>query len=65
LKNRRAPRVGSLIKKEVALIIENEFKNSDKEFVSVTGVKMGNDLKSATIYIRALGSEKRALEMLQ
>jgi len=57
--------VGSLIKKEVALIIENELKNSDKEFVSVAGVKMGSDLRVATIYIRTLGSEKKALETLQ
>lgn len=65
LKNRRALRVASLIKEEVALIIENELKNPDKELVSVTHVKMGSNLKTATIYIRALGSEKRALEMLQ
>jgi len=65
LENRRALRVGSLIKEEIALIIEKELKDPCKEFVSVTGVKMGRDLKAATIYIRALGNEKRALEMLQ
>ncbi|HID92962.1 MAG TPA: 30S ribosome-binding factor RbfA [bacterium (Candidatus Stahlbacteria)] len=65
MKNRRALRVGSLIKKEVALIIEKELKNANKEFISVIDVKIGNDLRTATIYIRALGSEKRALEILQ
>ena len=65
MKNRRTLRVGSLIKKEVAFIIENELKSANEEFISVIGVKMGNDLRTATIYIRALGSEKRALEMLQ
>lgn len=65
MENRRALRVGSLIKEEVALIIEKELKDPGKEFVSVIGIKMGSDLKAATIYIRTLGNEKRALEMLQ
>lgn len=47
----RAERVGDLIKEEVAtLILHGEIKDPRIGLVTITGVKMSRDLKSARVY---------------
>ncbi|MDH4028395.1 MAG: 30S ribosome-binding factor RbfA, partial [Nitrospirota bacterium] len=46
-----------LIKKEVADIIMNSIKHKDLGFITVTGAKLSDDLRHATVYISVLNTE--------
>jgi len=65
---RRADRVSDLIKAELSDILRREVRDPVIGPVTVTGVKMSNDLRSARIYFVRLGSDintREAEEHLQ
>ena len=53
----RKDRIGDLIKKEIAHIIQNELKDPGIGFVTITAVKVSVDLKHAKIFYSVLGDE--------
>ena len=53
----RKVRVGDLIKREIAHIIQNELKDPGIGFVTITGVEVSVDLKHAKIFYSVLGDE--------
>ena len=64
---KRAVRVGELIQQEISKIVQ-ELKEPGLGFVTVTGAKLTDDLKSARIFYSVIGSEeekKRSSEILQ
>jgi ribosome-binding factor A len=55
--NKRAERVGDLIKKEISQIIQYELKDPGIGFVTITAVELSSDLKHAKIFYSVLGDE--------
>lgn len=55
---KRSVRVSDLIREEVADIIQNKVKHKTLGFVTVTGAKVSDDLRSATIYLSVLNTEE-------
>lgn len=51
----RVDKVADLLKKELALLIQNEIRDPRVGMASVTGVKVSKDLAHATVYITMLG----------
>jgi len=59
---KRSERVGDLIKKEIAsMILHGEVKDPRIGFVTVTRVKMTEDLKHAHIFFSMIGTEEEVL----
>lgn len=59
----RSKKVASLLKEVISEIILYELKDPVfKNFISLTEVKIGNDLKKATVYFRAFGKENEEIE---
>ncbi len=54
---KRSARVGDLIREEVADIIMNKIKHKTLGFITVTGAKITDDLRNATVYISVLNIE--------
>ncbi|MBI5056206.1 MAG: 30S ribosome-binding factor RbfA [Nitrospirae bacterium] len=54
---KRSARVGDLIREEIADMIMNKIKHKNLGFVTVTGAKVSDDLRNATIYISVLKVE--------
>ena len=54
---KRSARVSDLIREEVADILLNKIKHKDLGFVTVTGAKVSDDLRHATIYISVLNTD--------
>lgn len=54
---KRSARVSDLIKEEVADIIMNKIKHKILGFVTVTGAKVSDDLRHATVYLSVLNTE--------
>ncbi|MGL4382867.1 MAG: 30S ribosome-binding factor RbfA [Bacilli bacterium] len=52
-------RVEQVIKREVSSIIQRDLKDNKIGFITITDVKLTNDLSIATIYVNFLGSENR------
>lgn len=52
-------RIGSNLVKEISYILANEVKDNDIKFVTVTDVKVTNDLSFAKVYFTVLDDEKR------
>ncbi|RJQ42306.1 MAG: 30S ribosome-binding factor RbfA [Nitrospiraceae bacterium] len=63
---KRSQRVSDLIREEIADIIMNKVKDPRLGFVTVTGAKITEDLKIATIYLSILKEEEKeaTLEMI-
>jgi len=63
---KRSQRVSDLIREEIADIIMDKVKDPRLGFVTVTGAKITEDLKIATVYISILKEEEKetTLEML-
>ena len=63
---KRSQRVSDLIREEIADIIMDKVKDPRLGFVTVTGAKITEDLKIATIYLSILKEEEKetTLEML-
>ncbi|MBU1125736.1 MAG: 30S ribosome-binding factor RbfA [Candidatus Omnitrophica bacterium] len=53
----RIERVTAAIKREVSLIIQDELKDPRIGFVTITGVELTADLRSAKIFYSVLGNE--------
>jgi ribosome-binding factor A len=67
LKYKRSTRVAELIQQEISRIVQ-EFKEPGLGFVTITGVKLTEDLQSARIYYSIIGSEediKRSSDILK
>lgn len=47
------------ILKELALVIQTELKDNSLGFVTITDVRVTNDLSIATVYVNFLGAEER------
>lgn len=60
----RVHRVGEQIKKELSLLLQNEFKDPRLGFITVTGVDVTNDLSQATVYLSVLGSDEQKEQSL-
>lgn len=58
MKFKRSLRVSELIKREVSMIIAQEVKDPWIKTVSITFVKVADDLKHAKIYFRVLGDDQ-------
>jgi ribosome-binding factor A len=56
---KRSQRVGHLIKKEVSDIILNRLTDTRLGFITVTGVKVTDDLKLARVHYSVLKDEDR------
>ncbi|MBI5408580.1 MAG: 30S ribosome-binding factor RbfA [Nitrospirae bacterium] len=54
---KRSARVGDLIREEIADIIQNKIKHKTLGFVTVTGAKVSDDLRNATVYVSVLKEE--------
>lgn len=63
---KRSQRVGDLIREEIADIIMYKLKDPRIGFITVTGVDMSPDLKTAKVFISILKEEERepVLEIL-
>lgn len=59
---KRADRVGDLIKEEISRIIQHELKDPGIGFVTITAVKLSDDLRHAKIFYSVLGDEKAKKE---
>jgi ribosome-binding factor A len=63
----RTEKVAHLIKEEVGLLLERDYRTSQMGFVTVTKVTMSPDLRLARIYVSILGdakTKKRTLFLL-
>lgn len=54
---KRSTRVSDLIREEVADILLNKIKHKDLGFITVTGAKVSDDLRHATIYISVFNTD--------
>ncbi|MBI5098844.1 MAG: 30S ribosome-binding factor RbfA [Nitrospirae bacterium] len=54
---KRSARVGDLIREEIADIILNKIKHKTLGFITVTGAKVSDDLRNATVFLSVLNSE--------
>lgn len=67
LAGKRAVRVGDQILKEIAILLLNRVKDPRVKGVTVTGIKLSNDLKIGTVFFSIIGDEsekEKALEGL-
>lgn len=65
---KRADRVKHLLQQEISTILQQDVKDPRVNFVTVTNVKLTDDLREARIFISTLGSDderKRLLDGLQ
>jgi ribosome-binding factor A len=56
---KRSARVSDLIREEVADIIMNRVKHKTLGFLTVTGAKVSDDLRNATIYLSVLNDDDK------
>ncbi len=63
---KRSQRVSDLLREEIADIVMNRLKDPRVGFVTVTGVKITEDLKLASVYVSVMKPEEReaTLEIL-
>jgi ribosome-binding factor A len=65
MKNKRAIRVGELLREEISHIILREMKDPRIGFVSVTDVEVSGDLRHAKVFISVYGTETEKEETMQ
>ena len=58
--SKRVDKVADLLKKEIALLIQNEVRDPRVGMASVTGVRVSKDLSYASVYITFLGKSEAA-----
>ena len=61
--SKRVDKVADLLKKEIALLIQGEVRDTRVGMASVTGVKVSRDLAHASVYVTLLG--KTSAEEIQ
>lgn len=59
---KRSERVGDLIHHEVSSILLREIKDPRLDMVSITGTKVSDDLRHATVFFSVIGDERRWAE---
>ncbi len=59
MNNIKLKRYNSTFEKEISIILQNEIKDDDIKFVSVTGVEITNDLSYAKVFITVFDKEKK------
>jgi ribosome-binding factor A len=59
LAGKRAVRVGDHILKEIALLLLNRVRDPRVQGVTVTGVRLSDDLKMAKVFYSVMGDESR------
>jgi ribosome-binding factor A len=57
LSYKRSARVGALLQEEISKIIQ-EIKNPQMGFVTVTGIKLTDDLQQARVFYSVIGNEE-------
>ena len=62
---KRSDRVKELIGEEVSRIIQFDLKDPGLGFVTVTGVEMPSDLKTAIVYVSVYGDENQVKQNLE
>jgi len=62
---KRATRVAELLKREISSMLLHEIKDPQISLVTITNVKMSDDLKSSKIYFTVLGDESRREDTLK
>ena len=60
----RADQVGEQVREEIMLIIRRELKDPRIGFVSITGVRMSPDLRSARVRVSVLGNAEQQNESM-
>lgn len=63
--NKRAIRVGELLKEEISQIVLREMKDPRIGFVSITDVEVSGDLRHAKVFISVYGTDKEKEETLE
>lgn len=58
-KYKRSDRVAALLQEEVSRYLLFELKNTDLGFITITRVKMSDDLRHARIFFSVLGDQER------
>jgi ribosome-binding factor A len=64
MSNKRAVRVGELLKEEISQIVLREMKDPRIGFVSVTDVEVSGDLRHAKVFVSVYGTDKEKEETL-
>ncbi len=59
---KRSERVGELLREEINEVIRREINNPKLGFITITQVKVTNDLKHAKVYYSVYGTEKNRKE---
>ncbi len=59
MNNIKLKRYNSTFEKEISIILQNEIKDDDIKFVTVTGVEITNDLSYAKVYITIFDKDKK------
>lgn len=54
----RTEKVGHLIKEEISLLVERDYRTSEMGFMTITKVSMSPDLRLARIYVSVFGDAK-------
>lgn len=60
---KRSQRVGDLLRQEISDIIMRRMKDPRIGFITVTGVNVTDDLKSARVFVSVLKEEERELTL--
>jgi len=58
MKYKRSTRIAELIKREISVLITEKIKDPGVKTVSITHVRVSDDLKIARIYYRVLGDDQ-------
>lgn len=58
---KRPIRVAHLIQKEISVILQKQIKSSQLGFVTITEVKVTDDLRHAKVYFTVYGSEQERI----
>ena len=61
---RRPRQVADLLLEELAAIIQRELRDPGIGFVTLTGVRLSPDLRSARVYVSVLGDDEREREAI-
>lgn len=59
MQGRRADRVGTLIQEEISRLILQSVKDPRVRFVTVTRVRVSDDLRYARVYVAPMGDQKK------
>ncbi|OGF98004.1 MAG: ribosome-binding factor A [Candidatus Glassbacteria bacterium RIFCSPLOWO2_12_FULL_58_11] len=56
---KRSDRLGHLLQREIGNVLQLEVNNPRLRFVTVTGVRLSDDLKDATVFVSIIGEDKQ------